>query len=186
MRVFSLVAAFCTLFEWQPRCCQRADTMELAWDVDVFARRATCVLCRRMCRLNSFGLGRIYKLTRPFSGVDCSESPTPIFTSTPINTESAGGAGGARARGCCSVNLMHAGWMENTRLAIFFSASFEFDYISTRGRCRGWRCRLTARRLRVPFPQPLGLLYCMEFGERSCDCWQPGVIFRFSAVKPRL
>lgn len=68
--------------------------MELAWDVDVFARRATCVLCRRMCRLNSFGLGRIYKLTRPFSGVDCSESPTPIFTSTPINTESAGGGGG--------------------------------------------------------------------------------------------
>lgn len=113
-----------------------SDTMELAWDAGVFAQHTTCVLCRRMCRLNSFGWGRIYKLTRPFSGANCSESPTPIFTSTPINTESGGREGGRgkadwggalkaeRGAALCECDVCR---MDGKH--IYFSASFEFDYI---------------------------------------------------------
>lgn len=54
--VFQFVTVLCT-FEWRARCCQRADTIECAWDVDVFVWHTTCVPCWRMCRLNSYGLG---------------------------------------------------------------------------------------------------------------------------------
>lgn len=37
---------------------KESDTMELAWDVDAFARHATCVLCRRMCCFKQFWFGK--------------------------------------------------------------------------------------------------------------------------------
>lgn len=71
--------------------------MELAWDVDVFARHATCVLRRRMCRLNSFGLGRIHKLTRPFFwGELFRESDSNFHINTHKHREWRGARAGAR------------------------------------------------------------------------------------------
>lgn len=109
------------------------------------------------------------------------ESDSNFHINTHKHRECGWGVGGeGRARGCCSVNLMHAGWMENTGLAIYFSASFEFDYISTRGWCSGWRCRLTAGRLRVPFrPWSLANEAAISGSPRCFSCCRR----RFSAVK---